>query len=54
MEIVSKIVEIKAKVPVNNNFIENELAKMGIIPLRWAIVNVESDNLTISLACENL
>lgn len=54
MEIVSKLIEIEAQLPVDNNFIEAKLAQMGIIPLRWAIVAVNGNSLTISLACENL
>ncbi len=54
MEIISKLVEIEANLPVDNDFIEAKLAQMGINPLRWAIVKVEDSTLTISLACENL
>lgn len=53
MEIISKLVEIEAKKPVDNNFIESKLAQMNIYPLRWAIVKVDHNKLTISLACEN-
>ena len=52
MEIVSKLVEIEANLPVDNNYIEVKLAQMNIYPLRWAIVNVGQNTLTISLACE--
>lgn len=54
MEIVSKIIEIETDLPVDNAFIENYLAKIGINPLRWAIVKVGERSITISLACENL
>ena len=54
MEIVSKLVEIDARLPVDNDFIESKLAEMGINPLRWAIVKVENNILTVSLACGNL
>lgn len=54
MEITSKLIEIDADLPVDNNFIENKLREMGIEPLRWAIVGVNNNLLTISLACENL
>ncbi len=54
MEIVSKLVEIEAELPVDNHFIEAKLAEMNIYPLRWAIVKVIANTLTISLACENL
>lgn len=54
MEITSKLVEIEAELPVDNKFIEAKLKEMGIEPLRWAVVNVKGNTLTISLACENL
>jgi len=54
MEIVSKLVEIEAKLPVDNDFVEKKLYAMGIVPLRWAIVKVKNNILTISLAYENL
>lgn len=54
MEIISKLVEIEAQAPFDNEFIEAKLTQMGITPLRWAIVAVNGNTLTISLACENL
>jgi len=54
MEIISKLVEIEAQLPVDNDFIEKKLAEMGFEPLRWAVVGVNGNILTISLACENL
>jgi len=54
LEVLSKLVEIEATLPVDNNFIEAKLADKNIIPLRWAIVKVNENKLTISLAYENL
>ncbi len=54
MEIISKLIEIETELPVDNDFIEAKLNELGITPLRWAIVNVNYNKLTISLACENL
>jgi len=54
MEIISKLVKIEATLPIDNGFIEKELYKMGIEPLRWAIVGIEGNILTVSLACQNL
>ena len=54
LEIISKLVKIETDLPTSTEFIEAELKKMGINPLRWAIVGVEGNILTISLACENL
>lgn len=52
MQIISKLVEIEAPLPVDNEFIEKKLKEMGVNPLRWAIVKVEGNILTISLACK--
>ena len=54
MEITSKLLKIETDLPVDNISIEQKLKEMGIEPLRWAIVKVEGNMLTISLACENL
>lgn len=54
MEIISKIVELKAVFPIENAYIESELKKLGFAPLRWAIVKVDENTLTISFAFENL
>ena len=54
VKILSKLVKIKANLPVDNLFIEAELKKLKIVPLRWAIVKVENEELTISVACESL
>lgn len=54
MEIISQLVKIEANLPVSNDFIEAKLAEMNIKPLRWAIVKVEKNILTVSLACSNL
>jgi len=54
MEILSKLIEIEAELPVYNDYIEKQIREMGIEPLRWAIVKVNGNKLTISLAYENL
>lgn len=54
MEIISKLVEIDAAAPIDNHFIDNNLKKMGIDPLRWAIVNVKGNKLTVSVAHKSL
>ncbi len=54
MEIVSKLVKIEAQLPIDNVFIEQKLYEIGIEPLRWAIVKVDKNELTISLAHESL
>jgi len=54
LEIISKLIEIEADLPVDNEFIEAKLAELNIDPLRWAIVKCNGNILTISLAYENL
>lgn len=55
MDIISKLITIEAeKLPIDNQFVEDKLKEMGINALRWAIVKVENNTITISLACENL
>lgn len=52
MEIVSKLIEIEADLPINSSFIETKLKEMEINPLRWAIVKIENNLITVNLACE--
>ena len=54
MAIVSKLIEIEAEMPVDNEFIEAALHEIGILPLRWAVVKVDENNLTVSLSYESL
>ena len=55
MQILSNTITIKAKFPIDNNYIEEQiLKKIGVKPLRWAIVNVNCDTLDICVANEVL
>lgn len=54
MEIISKLIEIQAELPIDNDFVEAKLREMGINPLRWAVTGVKNNVLTISVACESL
>ena len=54
MEITSKLIELEAELPVDTKFIENKLHELNITPLRWSIVKIKDNHLTISVACENL
>ena len=50
-EIVSKTVKIISPVlPPSVDFIEKEIISAGIEPLRWAIVDVVENELTISVS----
>ena len=51
MEIISKTITIKTeKLPPSVNFIENEIKKRGLEPVRWAIVEIEKNILTLSVS----
>ena len=50
-EVISKTLKIKSPtMPPNVDFIEQEIFKNNIEPLRWAIVEVEENELTISVS----
>ena len=50
MEVVSELVEIENTGKPSVEYIESELTKRNINPLRWAVVNVSDKILTISVA----
>ncbi len=43
---------IKLKFTNDNSEIERELKNLGIDPLRWAVVEVSDDTITVSVAYE--
>ena len=50
-EVISKTVKIKTdKLPPEVEFIEAEIIKSGLEPLRWAIVEVKGNILTLSVS----
>ena len=50
-EVVSKTIKIKTdKLPPDIEFIEKEIKRSGIEPLRWAILDVEENVLTLSVS----
>ena len=50
-EVISKIIKITSpNMPPSVDFIENEIIKNKIEPLRWAIVDIAQNNLTISVS----
>ena len=54
-EVISKIIKIKTdKLPPEVSFIEKEIEKQGIEPLRWAIVEVNNDELIVSVSGRKL
>lgn len=52
MKIISKLVEINAVSGIDNHFIDKNLKKMGIEPIRWSIIDVKKNKLTVSVAHE--
>lgn len=52
MQIVSEIIDIPNNHEPTTEYIESELKKRGITPLRWAIVKITEKSYTINLACE--
>ena len=53
MKIISKLVEINAVSGIDNHFIDKNLEKMGIKnPIRWSIIDVNKNRLTVSVAHE--
>lgn len=50
MQIVSEIVKIKKTQSPTVEYIENELKKININPIRWAIVHVSDNIYTVSVA----
>ena len=51
MPIVSKTIKIKvSSFPPKVDFIEEEIKKQGLEPLRWAIVDVDLKNCELTLS----
>ena len=50
-EVISKTIKIKSdKMPPEVDFIETQIIKSGLEPLRWAIVDVQENELTLSVS----
>jgi hypothetical protein len=50
MQVVSELVEIKNNGQPTTEYIEKELTKLNINPLRWAIVDVSDKMYKVSVA----
>ena len=50
MQVISELVNIKIIDNLSTEYIENELTKRNITPLRWAIVFVSDKICTVSVA----
>ena len=54
-EVISKTIKIKAdKMPPDVDFIEKEIIKSNLEVLRWAIVDVKENELTVSVSGRKL
>ena len=54
-EIISKTIKINSpKLPPEIDFIENEIKNQKIEPLRWAIVDIKENTLTLSVSGRKL
>ena len=50
-KIISKTIKIISdKMPPSVEFIENEIKKAGLEPIRWAIVDIKNKELTLSVS----
>jgi hypothetical protein len=50
MKVVSELVEIENNSQPSVEYIEKELTKRNIKPLRWAVVNVSDKMYTVNVA----
>ena len=50
MQVISELVEVENNGQPTTEYIEKELTKRNINPLRWAIVNVSDKIFTVSVA----
>ena len=50
MQVVSELVEIAKNGQITTEYIEKELTKLNINPLRWAIVGVSDKMYKVSVA----
>lgn len=54
-EVISKTIKIASPtIPPSVDFIENEIIKNKIEPLRWAIVEIKKNELTLSVSGRKL
>lgn len=54
MDIITKNIDMEVDLPVDMTEIEKKLSKSGIKPLRYSIVKVEDNILTINVTFDNL
>ncbi len=50
--IISEIIKISKPNNFDNLYIENALENLGIVPIRWAIVEINNENISVSVSYE--
>lgn len=50
MKIESDIIKIPYTKNISTEYVEQELKKLGIVPLRWAVVDIKDNSLAVSVA----
>ena len=52
-KIITKTIKILSdKMPPDVDFIENQLKEMNLNPIRWAIVDIQKNTLTINVSAQ--
>ena len=54
MQVITKTIDINNTGDLSTQYIENELNKMGINPIRWAIVKISKYTFTIDIAYDRI
>ena len=55
MKIIDTVLKFNSDtMPPKNDFIEQKIRQEGIDPIRWAIIDIDGNELTISVAGEKL
>lgn len=55
MKIIDTVLKFNSgTMPPKNDFIEQKIRQEGIDPIRWAIIDINGNELTISVAGEKL
>lgn len=54
MQIITKTIDIKNQGILSTEYIENEISKLGITPVRWAIVKISKQVFTIDIAYDRI
>lgn len=54
MQVVTESIEIKNNGNLSTEYIENEIRKMGLNPIRWAIVKISKHGFTIDITYDRI